>query len=188
MDRLYAMVGSGEFWEDTLSDMIEIGQRLHKANEDGILQKSDLTDKQWENLQLLWESPYVLYQKYKKIYESKTENLKKIFQYVKHKKGIIFGSGKYGCFLHEQFLYRGWNNIVAYCDNNASVQGELQHGIEILSPEQAVARYSDVKYIIANKYYADEMQEQLKTLGIKDSKIIVYTAGIDKNLFGAIID
>ena len=42
MDRLYAMVGSGEFWEDTLSDMIEIGQRLHKANEDGILQKSDL--------------------------------------------------------------------------------------------------------------------------------------------------
>lgn len=42
--------------------------------------------------------------------------------------------------------------------------------------------------IIANKYYADEMQEQLKTLGIKDSKIIVYTAGIDKNLFGAIID
>ncbi len=188
MDRLYAMVDSGEFWEETLSDMIEIAQRLHTANEDGILQKNDLTDKQWADLQLLWESPYLLYQKYQKIYEPKREDLKKVFQHVKHKKGVIFGSGKYGCFLHKQFLYRGWNNVIAYCDNKTSVQGELQHGIEILSPEQAVARCSDAKYIIANKYYAEDMKEQLKILGIRDSAIIIYTAGIDKNLFGAIID
>ncbi len=90
-----------------------------------------------------------------------------------------------GKFLHAQLLYRGYKTIEAYCDNNKLVQGKSQYGAEIVSPEQAVEKFPQHKYIISNKYHASEMKEQLEELGINKKDIIIYSSGMDVHLFGA---
>lgn len=171
--------------EDARSDILIVAERLKSANEQGILTEKDLTKEQWENLQLLWENPDLLYNKFFNIYAPDKKFMKETMKDLKGKPGIIFGSGRMGKFLHAQLLYRGYKTIAAYCDNNKMIQGKSQYGAEILSPEQAVKKFPENKYIIANKYHAAEMKEQLEELGIKKENIRIYSSGTDIRLFGA---
>lgn len=54
-------------------------KRLHKANKVEILQEKNLTKEQWTDLQILWESSHLLYDKYINIYELKRKVLRDIF-------------------------------------------------------------------------------------------------------------
>ena len=171
--------------EDAMPAVLTITERLKSANKQGILTQKDLTEEQWENLQLLWKDPYLLYNKFLNNYAPGKNFIKDIIENLNIRPGIIFGSGKMGKFLHAQLLYRGYKTIEAYCDNNKLVQGKSQYGAEIVSPEQAVEKFPQHKYIIANKYHASEMKEQLEELGINKKDIIIYSSGMDVHLFGA---
>ncbi len=188
MDRMYVMAASGTLWESALQDIQIISNRLQEANTNGFLAQKDLSDIQWNDLQLLWSDPYLLFNKYKEYYRSVKTALRNIVEFLEGSSGIIFGGGNYGRFIHAQLLYRGYKNIVAYCDNRTEIQGIYQYGIEILSPKRAVPKFSKGKYIIANKYHAEEMKEQLISLGVPEKLIISYTFGIHLNLFGLTLD
>lgn len=170
--------------EDALPDIFIITERLKSANAKGILTQKDLTEEQWENLRLLWKDPYLLYDKFLNIYAPGKKQIKEIIGNLNVGPGIIFGSGRMGQFLLAQLLYRGYNRIAAYCDNKKSVQGKSRYGVEIISPEQAVKRFPQNKYIIANKYHASEMKGQLEGMGIRKKDIIIYSSGTDIHLFG----
>ncbi len=184
MDRMYAMAVSGNFCEDIWYDIRDVSKRLKQANERGLLAGKDVSDEQWAELEMLWKDPRLLYDKYYSQIMTEKKSLVDVIQHVGNSSMILFGSGKLGKFIHAQFLYRDYKNIVAYCDNNCSMYGKQQYGIRILSPEQAVIEFPDIKYVIANKYYAEEMRKQLVSLRVKDSDIMVYTNSCDIRLFG----
>lgn len=185
MDRVYAMATSEFPWDNSLSSMLTIAKRLSCANGRGILTEKDLTQEQWLDLQILWKSPYFLYEKYRKFYEAQKASLQQVIRFSNSKKQIIiFGSGRLGRFIHAQLLYRKCKRAVAYCDNNENAHGKQQYDLKILSPEEAVKRFPEAGYIIANKKNADDMQKQLEKMGIGENNIAVYSAGADLRLFG----
>ena len=188
MDRMYAMAAAGNFWEDTLLDMQKISNRLKWANETGFLTLKDLPEEQWHDLNLLWKSPRLLYDKYNSLLMEGKEALEGVIQYLKDNSGIIFGSGKRGEFLHAQLLFRGYKNIIAYSDNNTAVQGKRKYGVEIFSLKDTIKNFSRAKYIIANRDYAQEMKKQLLCLGVKERDIWIYSYAIDIRLFGVKLD
>jgi hypothetical protein len=93
-----------------------------------------------------------------------------------------------GQFIHAQLLYRGYKNIVAYCDNNKTIWGNLQYDIAILSPAQAVESFPEAKYIIANKKNMIDIWKQLESMGIERRDMMAYSEGMDMRLFGEICD
>ncbi len=188
MNRINEMASSGSLWNDALQNIKYVSDKLRHANVNGFLTEHDLNNTQWADLQLLLENPYLLYTKSKQYYQSGKSALRNAFHFFKNSPGIIFGNGKYGQFLHAQFLHRGYKNIVAYCDNFGNVQGTYQYNIKVLSPEQAIQKFPKAKYIIANKYYIKEMKNQLISLGVEERDIFIYAFGTNLNLFSEIFD
>lgn len=185
MDRICAMAASGAFWEHSMSDIQTIAGRLKYASSCEILTEKVLSEEQWKDLILLWKSPYFLYEKYRKIYKENRDALRKIIGFSDDKQPtIIFGSGKLGQFIHAQLLYRRHKNIVAYCDNNRAMWGNMKYDIEILPPVQAVTRFPNAKYIIANKKNVIDMWKQLENMGVERNDIVAYSSGMDMRLFG----
>lgn len=184
VSRLEIMAALEVSLKDAWKDILIITRRLKWANEQGILTEKNLTEEQWENLQLLWKNPYLLFDKYRNVFTPNKRLMGKIIKNLEDKPGIIFGSGRLGKFVHAQLLYRNHENIVAYCDNNEMVQGNIQYGVEVLDPEQSVKKFPQSKYIIANKYHAAEMKIQLEKMGIKKEDIMVYSLGTNIHLFG----
>lgn len=188
MNRMYAMAASGEFWKGTAPDMLAVSGKLRRKSAEGILAEKDFTEGQWEDLQLFWKNPVLLYEKYEKEFEPGKAALKQVKAQLGADKGIIFGSGSFGKFLHAQFLYRGYKNIAAYCDNDQKLQGKFQYGIEVLAPEQVCKKYPNAKYIIANKNHTEEIKGQLLAMGIQERNLTAYAYGRDMRLFGISLD
>lgn len=184
VSRLEMMAALEASLEEAWNDSLVITKRLKWANECGILTEKDLTEEQWNNLKLLWKDPYLLYDKYRDIFTPYKNLMGEIIKNINGKSGIIFGSGRLGKFVHAQLLYRNHENILAYCDNDEMVQGKLQYGVEILAPMQAVKKFPQSQYIIASKYHATEMKEQLEKMGIKETDIMIYSLGTNIHLFG----
>lgn len=81
-------------------------------------------------------------------------------------KGIIFGTGG----RMREYMIRGAFDdveIIAFCDNDSSKQGQKINGIEIIAPEE-INKYFYDKIIIASDLYYAEIRNQL----IQDYKII----------------
>ena len=55
-------------------------------------------------------------------------------------------------------------------------------GIPVYSPEQAIEKYDESVIALAGRRYEGEMRKQLNLLGISDSRIFVYSGGIDWEL------
>lgn len=76
---------------------------------------------------------------------------------------VIFGCGERGQAAFEK-LYEKRQNIVAFMDNDAKLWGTSREGIPVLKPQLCEG---DVKYIIGNEAYFDDIREQLLGLGVK---------------------
>lgn len=82
---------------------------------------------------------------------------------------VIFGTGAAG-----RAIYRALKdefNIVAFIDNNPNKQGTKYCDIEIYSVQNVVDLKFD--YVYLGGIWADEMEVQLRTLGIDESRITV---------------
>ena len=128
-----------------------------------------------------------LYQKYRKVIEPGETALKNVIRHLGDQQGVIFGSGNFGTFVHTQLLYRGYRNVVAYCDNNIKAQGKTLYGAKVRSPQQTVQKFPYARYIIASKHYAREMQKQLEYMGVEVNDILHYSSGTDIRLFNSVL-
>lgn len=85
------------------------------------------------------------------------------------KKIVIFGTGAAG-----RAIYRAVKDdfsVVAFVDNNRAKQGSQFDSVEIYSVESLVNLDYDSVYL--GGIWADEMEEQLRALGVDESRIIV---------------
>lgn len=183
LGRFDIMAVSDCFQEDALDTMNKIKEEFGQAMEKGIFQEEDLDESYQRRLRLFMKDPRELYEELRKVYLEGKNKVYEVMQAVKGKETVIFGSGRLGTFLHLQMLHNDIDNVVAFCDTNASVEKVELHERPVLRPEEAVFRYPEATYIIANKNSVQEMREHLLRLGVDEKKIFYYTSGTDHRLF-----
>lgn len=180
--RFQTMAQSGEFWEEALPEMDALAEMARAALENGSLNRANLTEDEWGHAMCLLESPRSLYEACERPVHDKLHAVRTIFDRIGNRRIVIFGCGKMGRFLHVLLGNRKQGQIAAYCDSHYEQAGGPVQGICVLSPEEAVAEYPNVVYVIASLRYAEEMKEKLRSLGIREENILVYTAGMDNML------
>lgn len=180
--RFQTMVASGSFWEEAEEDMNTIGQRLQDALSDGYLSETELTADEWKLLHMVIENPRLVYEWYSELYGDKKLSLERFLEPLKGQEVIVFGCGRWGRYLHAIIESRKLGNVIAYCDNQAELWGSVLQGTEVLSPQEAVSVSENAKLVIANKYHAEEIKEQLLGLGMSEDKMLIYTLGVELDL------
>lgn len=104
---------------------------------------------------------------------------KKMQKYRENQKLVIFGAGQYGRQLYRMMKREKFaDHVVCFCDNSQKNQQRMVEGLDVLSPGQAVKRYSDAMYIITPIGYEDEMLEQLCELGVSGKNISIFIIGL----------
>lgn len=183
--RFRYMAASGEYWVQADTEMRELQGRLLRAILEGKLEKEDMVNKEhWEKLQVFLQSPKAIYQQLAEEYKCVKGAFCSLKKCVEKKEIIIFGGGSWGQFFHHLSHVLCIKQILAYCDNQKAIQGKKLNGILVMSPEEAVQKYPEAVYVIANIYAAKEMEMQLLELGIAKERVILYTLGRNLQLFG----
>lgn len=133
---------------------------LEAAVREGRLGGHNLSAGIWKRLQVLLHSLDEVYAQYLREH-----------RYVLDQTGdwkyVIFGCGERGQAAYER-LYDKRHNIVAFMDNDTKLWGTSREGIPVLQPQLCEG---DVKYIIGNEAYFDDIREQLLGLGVKPEDI-----------------
>ncbi len=116
----------------------------------------------WKTLERCFEASQIQLQRQERLYRK-----------LKEQKLVIFGCGAYGKSVMA-CLGDMAERICCFTDNKQDVWHTSIEGHDILSPEDAVHQYPDALYIVANKLHAQEMEQQLRNMGIKEDWIHVY--------------
>ena len=69
---------------------------------------------------------------------------------------------------------------MAICDNDKKKQGNDYLNRKVVSPEEAVERYPNANFIIANAVYYDDIKRQLLRLGVDYNRIIIFEYKINE--------
>lgn len=86
---------------------------------------------------------------------------------------VIFGAGVLGNRIID-LLKQHDSKIMAICDNSKQLQGKERKGFMIYSVEDAVERFQNAVYIVANRRHMAEMKQQLRCMGIEDEHIVIF--------------
>lgn len=86
---------------------------------------------------------------------------------------VVFGAGQIGRWILE-LLHFEKQCIGCITDNNRNLWSTDLCGHKIYPPEKAVEKYPDALYVVANKFHAQEIKQQLKDLGIQEKRIYIY--------------
>ncbi len=177
--HISSMAFIGEYWEEALSDIDILKEKLKNAKSKGLLKERESSILE-EKYQLFMLDFSECYNYYKGEIEKKKDAINSILREIRGKDVIIFGSGNLGKFVHAMIIYDGHgDNVLAYCDNCVEEQGKRILDKKVLSPENAALIYPEAYFLIASKYRAEEMKDQLIHYGILAHRIFVYTAGSD---------
>ena len=96
---------------------------------------------------------------------------------------VVFCAGKAAKFALCLLMMNRLNNVAAVCDNNCEKWGQIYHGYQILSPQEAIKQYPKAHYLIANKRCPEILVQQLRDYGIRRENISMYKPPL--NAFGS---
>lgn len=133
---------------------------LKEAVDSGQISENNLPTGIWKRLQVLLNSLDDVYRQYLCDHRYLNDQMGE-WKYV------IFGCGERGQDVFEK-LYEKRQNIIAFMDNDTKLWGTNLEGIPVLKPQICEG---DVKYIIGNEAYFDDIREQLLRLGVKKEDI-----------------
>lgn len=184
--RIRMMALSGEIWEgaETQLDIL----RNHLIEHIGEITNAAkfLSNEEMKDISLFIDSPMKLFNEIKLSENDKNHAIESFVNKVKlYENVVVFGCGIYGKFVPAILAAKGISSIKAYSDNNAELWGKNIYGITVESPEQAIVKYNDALYIIANKSQYCEIRYQLITAGIKSDNIVHYNLGIDSQMLSS---
>lgn len=182
IERFRCMARNGRFWETEMSYMAEIKEMLDDQWALGMIQKTDWLEYEAETYELFARNPLNLYQKFSSDLQGYAKALHQLDQCFSGKKVVIFGCGKVGRFLHLLCDLRKPGAVAAYCDNSDKNIGTTVQGIPVYSPQQTVKKWDKCIIALAGRRYEKEMKQQLKSLGVPDTRIFVYSSGINEEL------
>lgn len=161
---------------DTREALEEFRIILQDFLEQGILEQSSVEPDVWLEIRMFVENPdfYDYYACLKaSVAKTAVQNfLKNIAekQYV-----VIFGSGYIGSCAYCMIRNNGIKNVVAFCDNAHNKWGSRHMGCPVMSPGDAIERFPDAYFIIANAGHSEEMQEQLFGYGVSRQLLSTYS-------------
>lgn len=85
----------------------------------------------------------------------------------------VFGAGRYGERIYRCLRDNGIE-VLCFCDNNEASWGQECFDRKICPPESLLEEYADAKVIVAVKNHADEIAEQLRSMGVDEDRIIAF--------------
>lgn len=103
---------------------------------------------------------------------------RRVEEYRKQDKLVIFGAGNYGRLLYQMLCLEGLHSVQCFCDNTPANQQRKVVDLDILAPEEAVRRYPDAMYIITPKGYENEIARQLVHSGVDIGQISVFVMAL----------
>lgn len=163
-----------------LSALDEFREMIRQDREQGLLRQEEMLQEQWVEMRLFTELPEV-YEAYVGIRAQADYELYGSFvrEMVKKRQIVLFCTGKAAefalCLLRRSHL----GNIAAVCDNNSRKWGGDFHGHRILSPAEAIRRYPQAHYLVANRICPEKIAGQLAEGGIRTENISVYKLPLD---------
>lgn len=183
MGRFRMMAASGDFWEETASDMETLREDLSKAVKNKYLNPEEMTNSTRKLLEMFLKGIGDIYEYHVSDLQQKKKAVKDALTFIGHHQVIIFGCGALGKFFHALLESNLSGITMAYCDNNASLWNTTIQGIPVLAPEVAVHCYSDAIYVITGIKCAENMMQQLHGLGVSDRHMYIFQESIDMMLF-----
>ncbi len=94
---------------------------------------------------------------------------------------VIFGCGDNGLNLYWILTKNHLENkILAFCDNDVKKQGMDHLNKKVLAPEEAIRKYPNAAFIIANARYYNDIRRQLLKLGVSNDRIIIFQHKINE--------
>ncbi len=163
-----------------LSALGEFREMILRDREQGLLQQGEMMLEQWVEMCLFTEQPEA-FEAYIGIRAKADYGLYWDFVREMRKKHqvVLFCTGKTAefalCLLRRNQL----KNVMAVCDNAPEKQGKEFHGHKILSPAEAVRRYPQAHYLVANRTCSERIRGQLVDDGIGWENISVYELPLD---------
>ena len=182
LGRFRMMAASGVFWEEAVSNMEILRERLSEALKSGLLDLEELDNEKRKLLELFLQGTRNIYIYYADELQSKKKAFYDILETVNHRPIIIFGCGALGRFIHALLESKIPDMAVAYCDNDVSLWNTKIQGMTVLSPEMAARRYLDAAYVVTGRKSAETMKQQLCSLGIEDRRICIFAGAADMML------
>lgn len=150
----------------------EIGVELEEYTKDRELDNA-LSDSQREMVEVL-RNPKAS-ENYFARKEALEGNYKRLLRLIRQGgKCVLVGAGRYGESLLLLQKIAGSRYIDAVADNDTGRQGSVWNGYRLLSVSEAVRRYGEHWFVIANKKYAEKIRKQLTEAGIPERKIFVF--------------
>lgn len=101
------------------------------------------------------------------------EDRARAYQRLTGHRVVIFGAGKRGRAVLT-LLGAARQDICCLTDNNKALWNTAIEGCEILPPQEAIEKYPDELYIVANELHAKEIACQLQNMGIREDQICRY--------------
>ncbi len=87
------------------------------------------------------------------------------------KEVVFFGFGRIAQSFYKNIKHIGFD-IDGITDNSEALWGTSVDNIEILSPADTIKKFPNANYVIINKYYSDDIKNQLIEFGIKEENIL----------------
>lgn len=182
LGRFRMMAASGVFWEEAVSNMEILRERLSESLKSGLLDLEELDDRTRKLLQLFLQGTRTIYIYYLDELQRKKKAVYDILETVNNRPVIIFGCGALGRFIHALLESRLPNMTAAYCDNDVNLWNTNLQGIAVISPETAACRYPGAAYVVTGRKSAEAMKQQLCELGIEDRRICIFEESADMML------
>lgn len=166
--------------ETMLSALDEFRGMIARDREQGLLRQEEMLPEQWVEMRLFTEQPEV-YEAYINIRAQADYGLYENFvrEMAEKQQIVLFCTGKMAefalCLLRMNYL----ENIAAVCDNDSGKWDTDFHGHGILPPVEAVRRYPQAHYLVANRACPERIVGQLAEGGIGMENISVYKLPLD---------
>jgi len=166
--------------EAILSALDEFRWMIARDREQGLLRQEEMLPEQWVEMRLFTEQPEA-YEAYIGIRAQADDCLYGDFvrRMAEEQQIVLFCTGKVAeaalCLMRMNHL----ENIVAVCDNDHGKWGTDFHGHRILSPTEAVRRYPQAHYLVANRACPERIVGQLAESGIGMENISVHKLPLD---------
>ncbi len=165
----------GSSAEGTKEALEEFRVLLKDFMEQGILNRSTVTEEMWLEIKMFVEQPK-LYDSYAHFQAKvKAENLREFLDMAAAQKEIVlFGSGYKGACVYCLLRNNGVNHIAAFSDNNKKKWGSLYLGHKVEAPEDAVRNHSEALFLIVCGGYSADVQRQLRGYGLPKERVLIY--------------
>ncbi len=161
--------------EGLLSTLDEFRRIIMQDRERGLLLQEEMQLEKWIEMRLFTENPKA-YEEYIGIKAKAQYDVYGNFirRMAAEKQIVVFCTGKAAKFALCLMKMNQLENIVAVCDNDREKWGSSYKGYEILPPLEAIKRYPQAHYLIANRGCPQAIMDQLMDSGIGQDQISTY--------------